>query len=514
MAESVANIAIDKVLNPIMAALMNYTIKGIGYIREYQKIGIKLEKAVDELKNIKADFEVQVQNMEIEKEEAIKKTAQDWLDKVNEMLDNKELKVLLEKAAEIKNNNDDQCCYGCCHGSLDERFTFGKQASEKLEKIEKLRTPPPPPITDKILGDRVKEKLELLRSKKWDTREKLKKNLIVKVLDGQVRHHVGLCGSKGVGKTTLVKEITRENQVKEAFQKIVMVLMGDSPNLKDIQNKIAEGIGVKLNDEDKNELNAVVLENHIRTKKENILIILDDLWAKVDLNNLGTGRNNEYCKHLIITRSENVCKLMDIPKENTLEMKVMTDDESIAFFWNVVYDQKSKNRMVDQITSYAYISLARKLILNHCGGVPNVVAALANYLANLEIEKWKKLADELSDELGQEERKTKILNINYERSKTHEEEKQKFFSLGCVFQPETSIPIQEWMRYAIGLDLIKVVDSLSEAMSKADTWIQDMISSSLLEEEEKGFMGGLGHVTISRQARDQLKGTSLGTSLF
>ncbi|CAO2840254.1 unnamed protein product [Amaranthus hypochondriacus] len=509
MADSVINFATDKVLGPIMAALMDYTIKGIGYIREYQKIGIKLENAVHELKSIKTDFEVEVQNMEIEKEEAIKQTAQDWLNKVNETLDNKELKALIKEADEIKNNKDDQCCSGCCHGSLGKRFTFGKKASEKLEEIEKLRTPPPPPITGKILVDRVKEKLELLRSQKWDTREELKKNLIVKVLDGQVLHHVGLCGAKGVGKTTLVKELTREKQVKEAFQEIVMVLMGDSPNLKDIQNKIAEKIGAKLNDEDKLELNAVVLENHIRTKKENILIILDDLWAKVDLNELGTGRNNEYCKHLIITRSENVCKLMDIPKDNTLYMKLMTDDEAIAFFWRVVYEKKSKNRMVDQITSYAYISLAKKLILNNCRRVPNVVAALANYLANLEIRDWKKLAGELG-KMNEEKREEKILHIQYENSEEHDKEKQMFFSLGCVFQPETSIPIHEWMRYAIGLDLIKIVDSLSEAMSEADTWIQTMISMSLLEEEDKPFMGGLGHVTISRQARDRLKHTPFG----
>ncbi|CAO2840256.1 unnamed protein product, partial [Amaranthus hypochondriacus] len=508
MADIVINFATDKVLGPIMALLMHYTIKRIRYIKEYQKIASDLKDTVKKLVDKKIDFDKEVQIKEMEEEE-ITNTAKDWLDKVEEMLKNNELKALIKEADEIKNNKDDQCCSGCCHGSLEKRLTFGKKASEKIVEIKNLLTPPAS-STIKVSGDKVKQKLEHLQSYQWDTREEVKKNLIMKVLDGQVLDLVGLCGDIGVGKTTLVKEILQKEILqKEIFQKTVMVYMGESPNLEDIQNKIAEVIGAKLDDKDKYEQNAVVLENHIRTKKENILIILDNLWAKVDLIGLGTGRNNEYCKHLIITRSENVCKLMDIPKDNTLYMKLMTDDEAIGFFWRVVYEKKSKNRMVDQITSYAYISLAKKLILNNCRRVPNVVAALANYLANLEIRDWKKLADELG-KMNEEKREEKILHIQYENSEEHDKEKQMFFSLGCVFQPETRIPIHEWMRYAIGLDLIKIVDSLSEAMSEADTWIQTMISMSLLEEEDKPFMGGLGHVTISRQARDRLKHTPFG----
>ena len=58
---------------------------------------------------------------------------------------------------------------------------------------------------------------------------------------------IGVWGMGGVGKTTLVKQVAQQAEEDKLFHKVVMVLhISQTPNIKEIQEKIARMLSLKL----------------------------------------------------------------------------------------------------------------------------------------------------------------------------------------------------------------------------------------------------------------------------
>ncbi|XP_045802095.1 uncharacterized protein LOC123895675 isoform X1 [Trifolium pratense] len=99
---------------------------------------------------------------------------------------------------------------------------------------------------------------------------------------------IGLHGLSGVGKTTLVKKIARDalqaSEADKMFDVVAMSSITRNPDIRQIQGHIADALGMKL-DEESDIARAARIRR--RLKNESTLIILDDLWAALDLNMLG-----------------------------------------------------------------------------------------------------------------------------------------------------------------------------------------------------------------------------------
>ncbi|MCH86561.1 disease resistance protein, partial [Trifolium medium] len=95
-------------------------------------------------------------------------------------------------------------------------------------------------------------------------------------------------GLSGVGKTTLVKKIARDalqaSEAAKIFDVVAMASVTRKPDIRQIQGHIADALGLKL-DEESDMARAARIQR--RLKNESTLIILDDLWATLDLNMLG-----------------------------------------------------------------------------------------------------------------------------------------------------------------------------------------------------------------------------------
>ena len=70
-------------------------------------------------------------------------------------------------------------------------------------------------------------------------------------------------------------------------------------SVRSIQNKIASWLAFKLNEEEPGE-RAKCLSMRLSNDNEKILIILDDVWGKVDFDAIGIpfGENHKGCKVL------------------------------------------------------------------------------------------------------------------------------------------------------------------------------------------------------------------------
>ncbi|KAF6156295.1 hypothetical protein GIB67_008786 [Kingdonia uniflora] len=93
---------------------------------------------------------------------------------------------------------------------------------------------------------------------------------------------VGIYGMGGVGKTTLMMEISKKLKETMPFNKAVFATVSQNPDLRGIQTQIAESLGLKIEEQS---IPARATKLLARLKQEkSILLMLDDLWMRLELS--------------------------------------------------------------------------------------------------------------------------------------------------------------------------------------------------------------------------------------
>ncbi|KAH9623066.1 hypothetical protein KSS87_015677 [Heliosperma pusillum] len=305
-----------------------------------------------------------------------------------------------------------------------------------------------------------------------ESREVLVRKILIALKDDQV-NIVGVYGMGGCGKTTLAKEVAHQ-RTSELFDKRVVVEVSETPNIKVIQNQIGAGIGLIFEDVNTTAQRAQKLYN--RLKSEKILIILDNVWKKLKLDEIGIPRERSKdfcCTLLITTREEQVCKLMDVQERNTFKVGLLNEREALNLFENQT-EKKADNTEFKPVVDR---------LLRKCGGLPLAIAATASALRGKDLSMWYHFAETsekpISSQVSREYRETySILETSYKLVDI--KEKMLLLYLVCLSPLDSAITIDDLMRYGIGLDLFQHVNGLSEAMEQATTWATELISSSLL----------------------------------
>jgi len=153
---------------------------------------------------------------------------------------------------------------------------------------------------------------------------------IMKALKDDNVNMIGLYGMGGVGKTTLVKEVGRRAKESQLFDEVLMVILSQNPNVIDIQDRMAARLGLHF-DEKTKEGRADRLWQRLKTEKK-VLIILDDAWKDIDLQEIGIpfGDAHRGCKILLTTRLEHICSSMKCQQKVLL--RVLSENEAWALF--------------------------------------------------------------------------------------------------------------------------------------------------------------------------------------
>ncbi|XP_025635643.2 uncharacterized protein [Arachis hypogaea] len=134
------------------------------------------------------------------------------------------------------------------------------------------------------------------------SRKKTKKKIKESLEDPNARL-IGVFGPTGVGKTTLVKSATALLEKPNEFDVVITVKVTKCPDIKRIQGQIADMLGVKFEGESEH-ARAIAIQDKLKNEKDNILIILDDLCAKIDLNSLGIPSPTNDLGPLLLTKGE------------------------------------------------------------------------------------------------------------------------------------------------------------------------------------------------------------------
>ncbi|KAL2336070.1 hypothetical protein Fmac_010516 [Flemingia macrophylla] len=337
----------------------------------------------------------------------------------------------------------------------------------------------------------------------FGSRNSTMNDILAQLQDSTVKM-IGLHGPGGVGKTTFVKEIAKKARNKRLFDVVARVEITANPNLQKIQEDIAYVLGLRLERDGEN-IRADCLRRRLKKKKENTLIILDDLWDKLDLNKLGIPlddalddedddyhskmnkseeRNNDYqdpkhkvmkkekppneykgCKILLTSRDKNVLSdKMEV--KSIFCIKELDDDDALMLFQKVVG------------TSNEMSKFKQEIVKKYCEGIPMAIITVGRALRNKNESVWEARLEKLKKQelVGVQKPMEISLKMNYDHL---ENEELKSIFLLCAqmgHQPQ----IMDLVKYSFGLGILEGVYSLMEARERVHTLIQKLVDSNLV----------------------------------
>ncbi|XP_039690108.1 uncharacterized protein [Medicago truncatula] len=457
-----------EILISIVGKIAEYTVVPIGRQASYLIFYKGNFKTLnDHVEDLEAARERMIHSVESERENGkeIEKDVLNWLEKVDGVI-----KVANQLQNDSRNAN--VRCSPWSFPNLILRHQLSRNATKIANNVvevqgkEKFNSFGHLPPLDVVASSSSTRDGEM-----YDTRESLKKD-IVKALGDSTSCNIGIYGLGGVGKTTLVEKVAQIAKENKLFDKVVKAEVSKKPDIRRIQGEIADFLGLRF-EEESIPGRAERLRQRIKMERS-VLIILDNIWTILDLKEVGIPVGDEHngCKLLMTSRNQDVLLQMDVPKDFTFKVELMSENESWSLFQFMAGDVVKDRNLKD-----LPFKVARK-----CEGLPLRVVTVARAMKNKrDVQSWKDALRKLqsNDHTEMDSGTYSALELSY-NSLESDEMKDLFLLFALLLGDDNDI--EYFLKVAMGLDILKHVNAIDDARNRLYTIIKSLEAACLLLE--------------------------------
>ncbi|KAL5741053.1 hypothetical protein ACOSQ2_030233 [Xanthoceras sorbifolium] len=460
--------------------------KHICYPFKYKSNMEELKKQVKKLTNAKERVQHSVDEATRQGEE-IEKDVEQWLNSVDEFA---------EKVVKLIIDDEDKAGKLCSFGffpNLMTRYLLSKKAAKTAKdgvnllgegKFKKVSYRPLLQKTTSIYTRGYDD---------FDSRKPIFNDLMEALTQADV-NFIGVYGMGGVGKTTLVKRVVGQAIKDKLFDVVVMAEVTEAPDIRTIQDQIADELGLKFQEESLPG-RAARLRERMKKEKE-ILVILDNVWAKLDLESIGIPLggdekgsitqkvdNKRQCKILLTSRNLDILR-DDMNTQKNFLVENLSDVEAENLFWKTVGYSEEKSELKSTAVE----------IVGKCAGLPLAINTIANALKNKSISFWKNALDQLKranpkDIKGMDAEVYSTIELSYKFLEAEEAKSLFLLCSLCDAGYGYGILVNDLLTYGVGMGLFQGVYTLEEARNKLNMLIDYLKTSCLLMDGDDGDNG-------------------------
>ena len=438
----------------------------LGYLFCYGTHTHQLRSDVQNLGKARDDLEITV-NEALQRGDEIRPIVQVWLNRVD---------LITREAEELmmKDENNKISCF-----SLKSRYQLGREAYKKAHVIVGIQEARDFPDG---VSYRLPPRTATFREyEPFDSRASALNKIMDALRDDKTKM-IGVWGMGGVGKTTLVKQVVEQAKQEKLFATHVYIDVswtreGDKiqKGISNIQQHIADMLGLKLEEET---IPAKAGKLKERLKKEKILIVLDDIWKAVNLEEVGIpyykDDDQKDCKIPLASRDEDLL-LQDMCAQECFPVQHLPLEEAWQLF---------KMTAGDSVENDHELLPTSREVVKECQGLPVAIVTIAKALKGKNMAVWKNALEELRSSeptniRGVEEKVYACLELSYNHLKSNA---LKSLFLLCGMLSYGDILVDDLLIYAMGLDSFDRIQSLEEARNKLVALLTTLKTSSLLLE--------------------------------
>ena len=440
--------------------LVDPVVRQLGYLFYYRTNIEELSEKVEKLRGARARHQHSVDEAK-RNGHAIENDVCNWFASVDGFVQDASKFLDVEKKARKS------CFNGLCP-NLKSRYQLSRAASKKAGDADKIHG-------DGLQIEKVSYRppLQEIRSAPSEALPSrlLALNEVMEALREENINKIGVWGLGGVGKSTLVKQVAEQAAHKKLFDKVVTASVLQTPDLKRIQGELADKLGMKF-EEESEEGRAARLHQRMKEEKT-ILVILDDLWAELELDKIGIpspADHHKGCKLVLTSRYKDVL-LNQMGTQKNFQVEHLKEEESWILF---------KNRAGDSIEEPDLRPIATE-VAKECAGLPIAIVTLATALKNKSLSVWKDAMQQLKTRTlpnisGMETKVYSSLKMSYD---CLEGDDVKSFFLLCGLLSNYNL-IRDLLKYGVGLQLFEGTNTLEEARDRIDALVERLQSSNLL----------------------------------
>ncbi|KAI4316041.1 hypothetical protein L6164_024059 [Bauhinia variegata] len=354
----------------------------------------------------------------------------------------------------------------CCPNFI-QRYRLGRRVAKKTEQLTQLKGK----CTFGVLSrPATLQGIKYYSSEGFISFESRKRvyDQIMETLKDDGIHRIGVHGMGGCGKTTLIKEVGKDAEELGLFEKVLLLVVSNNPDIRNMQDSLAGSLDFKFKTE-KTEPERARRLSMVLSKWGRILVILDDVWKKLNFEEIGIPNS---CYILLTTRELSVCNTMEC--QEIVSLSLLNETESWDLFQNCAGITKE---------NFDTFKALGQEIANECNRLPVAIAALAGSLKGKELVDWKDTRDKLRDsepvdiESGLQN-PYKCLQVSYDN--LVKAEFKLLFLLCSVFPEDSEIPEELLTRFAMGLGLFGKIHSNERTRNQVSVAINKLVGSCLL----------------------------------
>lgn len=434
----------------------------LGYVFHYKRNIDHLQNEIERLKDQKERVQHSVDEA-IGKLEQIEADVEKWLHRACEVIE----------GAEEFIPNEDQANLRCRNRMIPDlllRYQLSRKAKIMAHEIFIMK--------DEGKFERVSFRPlgveNIIENKHYEAFETRKATLdgIMEALKNCDVDITGVYGMAGVGKTMLAKEVGRKALEEGLFKMVVMVTITQKPNLEKIQEEIGEHLGLQFEEKSISK-RAKKLQDRLRKEKA-LLVILDDIWEKFDLQDAGISFRDDQkqCKILLTSRFQDVLSDDMNAKEN-IQIGVLSNDEAAGLFTKIVGDS---------MRNHEFRILATQIV-RECAGLPIAISTVAYALRNKSLFIWKDALTQLQRSAptnikNMDKRVYSSIRLSFDFLES--KEAQSLFLLCSLHEEDAQIDPDNLLSYGFGLGLFQHVYTLEEGRCRLYTLLNKLKACCLL----------------------------------